>query len=150
MVDGIEPMITPPMTKIFQQLVDSATSHILRAKEQQKQHADKGRREVQFQPGDQVWIPTKYFAMAGRSKLHPRYVRPFRVLDQIGEAAYRLQLQPTMRQHPVFHVSLLQADRSPDPDLQLRFSSPSSSETSSHASHEYEVECILDFPRDRD
>ena len=43
--DTLEPTITPPMTKIFQQLVDRAAVHILQAQALQKHYADqKGRK----------------------------------------------------------------------------------------------------------
>ena len=41
----------------------------------------------------------------------PRWVGPFTVLERIGDLAYRLELPASMRMHPVFHVSLLQAYR---------------------------------------
>ncbi|KAL8445197.1 hypothetical protein Emed_005755 [Eimeria media] len=41
--DVLERTISPPMTKLFQQLMDRAASHILQAQAQQKYYADKNR-----------------------------------------------------------------------------------------------------------
>ncbi|KAJ9510213.1 hypothetical protein QJQ45_015691 [Haematococcus lacustris] len=72
--------------------------------------ANKRRRNVTFSLGDSVLLSTKNLRNApGRArKFLPRYVGPFKVTGKLGEAAYRLELPPTMsRLHPVFHVSLL-------------------------------------------
>jgi hypothetical protein len=40
-----------------------------------------------------------------RGKLTPRYIGPFKILEQIGEVAYQLELPPQLLDvHDVFHV----------------------------------------------
>ena len=42
------------------------------------------------------------------SKLVPRFVGPFEILERIGPVAYRLALLPSLaRVHDVFHISVL-------------------------------------------
>jgi hypothetical protein len=39
-------------------------------------------------------------------KLAPRYIGPFKILEQSGEVAYQLELPPQLMDvHDVFHVS---------------------------------------------
>ena len=40
-------------------------------------------------------------------KLATRYIGPYRVMQHVGEVAYRLELPSYMALHPVFHVSVL-------------------------------------------
>jgi hypothetical protein len=43
-----------------------------------------------------------------RGKLAPRYIGPFKILEQTGEVAYQLELPPQLSDvHDVFHVSQL-------------------------------------------
>lgn len=77
-----------------------------------KQQADQHRSERQFQEGDQVFLrrqPYKQTSLKdkGCQKLSPKFYGPYRVLQRIGEVAYKLALPPTANIHPVFHVSSL-------------------------------------------
>jgi hypothetical protein len=43
-----------------------------------------------------------------REKLAPRYIGPFKILEQRGEVAYQLELSPRLSDvHDIFHVSQL-------------------------------------------
>jgi hypothetical protein len=75
----------------------------------QKSYADNRRRELRFQIGDFVYL--KVLPMRGlrrfkiRGKLEPRYIGPFKILEQRGEVAYQLELPPQLSDvHDVFHV----------------------------------------------
>ncbi|KAL9235960.1 hypothetical protein vseg_010677 [Gypsophila vaccaria] len=86
----------------------------------QKSYADSRRLDIQFQVGNKVLLHVS--CMKGvirfrkQGKLSPRYVGPYKILDWVGEVAYRLAQPPVLgRVHDVFHVSRLRkylSDRS--------------------------------------
>ena len=51
-----------------------------------------------------------------KRKIDQQFVGPFRVVERIGRLAYRLQLPPIMRIHPVISVAHLEAATDPDQD----------------------------------
>jgi hypothetical protein len=78
----------------------------------QKSYADNRRRELRFQVGDFVYLKVspmrdlRRFKIRG--KLAPRYIGPFKILEQRGEVAYQLELLPQLLDvHDVIHVSQL-------------------------------------------
>ncbi|GKA28563.1 hypothetical protein Tco_0714808, partial [Tanacetum coccineum] len=80
------------------------------ARDRQKSYADLKRKPMEFQVGDRVMLkvsPWKGFVLFGkRGKLNPRYIGPFKVLEQVGSIAYKLKLpQELSRVHNTFHVS---------------------------------------------
>ncbi|GKA50164.1 hypothetical protein Tco_0743237 [Tanacetum coccineum] len=65
-----------------------------------------------FQVGDNVMLnvsPWKWVVRFGnRGKLNPIYVGPFKVIEKVGEVAYKLELPEELsRVHNTFHVSSL-------------------------------------------
>ncbi|GJY59060.1 putative reverse transcriptase domain-containing protein [Tanacetum coccineum] len=82
------------------------------ARDRQKSYADLKRKPMEFQVGDKVMLkvsPWKGVIRFGkRGKLNPRYVGPFKVLEKVGEVAYKLELPEELsRVHNTFHVSNL-------------------------------------------
>ncbi|GKC72366.1 putative reverse transcriptase domain-containing protein [Tanacetum coccineum] len=82
------------------------------ARDRQKSYADLKRKPMEFQVGDKVMLkvsPWKGVVRFGkRGKLNPRYVGPFKVLEKVGEVAYKLELPEELsRVHNMFHVSNL-------------------------------------------
>ena len=80
------------------------------AHSQQKSYADSKRKEVAYEIGDRVYLRVsplrgvKRFGVKG--KLVPRFVGPYRVLERMGEVAYKLELpKRLLGVHDVFHVS---------------------------------------------
>ena len=130
--------------------VAQAISNLKRAQDKQKSYADKRRRELEFQVGDQVLLATKNLplqvAAGGSRKLGPLYCGPFTVLEKYT-AAYRLQLPPHMRIHPVFHVSQLKLYKKPTNE-ERTYQKPDPVLTDAGV-EEYEVEEIINHRKRR-
>ncbi|GKA88055.1 putative reverse transcriptase domain-containing protein [Tanacetum coccineum] len=82
------------------------------ARDRQKSYADLKRKPMEFQVGDKVMLkvsPWKGVLRFGkRGKLNPRYVEPFKVIEKVGEVAYKLELPEELSRVPnTFHVSNL-------------------------------------------
>ena len=66
------------------------------AQSRQKSYADSKRKEVTYEIGDRAYLRVsplrgvKRFGIKG--KLAPRFVGPYRVLERMGEVAYKLEL----------------------------------------------------------
>nr|GEU36535.1 putative reverse transcriptase domain-containing protein [Tanacetum cinerariifolium] len=85
-----------------------------------KSYADVRRKPLEFQVGDRVMLkvsPWKGAVRFGkREKLNPRYIRPFKVLAEVGTVSYRLELPEQLsRFHSTFHVSNLKKCLSDEP-----------------------------------
>ena len=83
---------------------------IVRATRDMKRFADRKRQHMVFVPNEKVWLDAKHLNLKLPSeKLSPRRVGPLKVVERIGETAYRLKLPDSWgkRIHPVFHVSRL-------------------------------------------
>ncbi|GJU14666.1 putative reverse transcriptase domain-containing protein [Tanacetum coccineum] len=90
------------------------------ARDRQKSYADLKRKPMEFQVGDKVMLkvsPWKGVVRFGkRGKLNPRYVGPFKVIEKVGEVAYKLELPEELsRVHNTFHVSNLKKCHADEP-----------------------------------
>lgn len=77
-------------------------------------HEDSKKRDVSYEPDEWVLLklrPHRQTSAKGSQaisgKLAKRFYDPFKVIERIGRAAYRLQLPAETKIHPVFHCSLL-------------------------------------------
>ena len=87
----------------------TARAALLKATERMSRGANRRRVPAPaYRPGQQVLLRAKDLHLQVPSrKLAPRYVGPFPVEAIINPAAVRLTLPPSMKIHPVFHVSQL-------------------------------------------
>ncbi|CAA0833488.1 Unknown protein [Striga hermonthica] len=77
------------MIKTWEEQADLARSYLKRAHRRMKKWADTKRRPREFSQGSMT------------------YEGPFPVIKKIGNVVYRVELPPTLKIHPVFHVSML-------------------------------------------
>nr|VDD31184.1 unnamed protein product [Brassica oleracea] len=86
---------------------------------QYARQANKGRREMVFDVGDQVWVHLRKerFPNERKSKLMPRIDGPFTVTHKISNNAYKLDLQGKYDVSDSFNVSDLAPFVAYDPDL---------------------------------
>jgi hypothetical protein len=86
-----------------------AKACLVAAQSRQKAYADTRREPLTLQVGDKVLLSTRHARLStvGSKKLLPRWIGPFPIVKRIGTVAYKLELPPSLKWHPVFHVSLL-------------------------------------------
>lgn len=82
------------------------------AQQRMKRQTDLHRTERSLNAGEWVFLRLQPFrqnsvAMRRNLKLSPRYYRSYEILQKVGQDAYRLDLSPGSKIHPVFHVSQL-------------------------------------------
>jgi hypothetical protein len=77
------------------------------------------------------------------NKLDYKLIGPYPILEKIGLKAYKLELPPSMKVHPVFHLSLLEPAATRNPPIP-RHIQPPPPQVIINSTDEWEVEEILD------
>ena len=146
----LPPSTNVPSTSSFlhswSESLSQARQHLHVAQNRQKQYADTRRRELEFNIGDKVWLANTRLPLTTSTqvrKLAPRWIGPFPIIAKISPLAYKLDLPPHIRIHPVFHVSQLKpyVDPTQFPHRQS-FPPPPPLRIDDH--EEYEVDAIID------
>jgi len=93
----------------WQDDITAAKQHLAAAQQHQAHAADAARRHHEFQPGDKVLLSAQHLRTPGdqKPKLSPRYHGPFKILEMISPVAAKLEFPPSVKIHPVIHVSQL-------------------------------------------
>ncbi|KAL4581445.1 hypothetical protein LXL04_017660 [Taraxacum kok-saghyz] len=96
------------LQRLRQLLKDTLT----RTRQRMTDNANRKRIDKEFQVGDKVFLKLHHYrqqsvARRTSNKLSKRYYGPFSITERIGPVAYRLDLPPHSKIHPVFHISLL-------------------------------------------
>jgi reverse transcriptase-like protein/integrase-like protein/chromodomain-containing protein len=96
--------------RIVREAQERLTMNIMKAVEDHKKFADRHRSEsLQLKTGDLVWLDCRNITTTRPcKKLDWKRLGPFPIRRQINQVSYELELPPSMRIHPVFHVSLLE------------------------------------------
>jgi hypothetical protein len=93
-------------------ILQSTKENLQAAQNQQKVYANQHRVDHSFEVGDLVFLRLQPYRQSslkrsGAEKLKPKFYGPYRVIRQIGEVEYELELPEGSKSHNVFHVSFL-------------------------------------------
>lgn len=93
----------------WESALTKAKENMEAAQLRQQYWSNQHRRDLTFDVGDKVWLSTENLrsAMVGAPKLLQRFEGPYRVRRVISPTAYELDLPPSRKIHPVFHIHLL-------------------------------------------
>ena len=122
--------------------LEEAQTNLSLAQNRARQYANRSCRDVRYTEAQEVVLSMCHLRIDPHlpTKLRRRWVGPFRISGVVSPIAYRLDLPPASRIHPVFHVSALKAYRrseefdregTPPPPMMV------------DGEEEYEVEMIL-------
>jgi hypothetical protein len=133
----------------MRQALAAARDKLLAAQEHQKRNADRHRRELKLDVGDEVLLSAEGLKLQGHgNKLCSPYVGPFKVTAVVNANAFTLDLPPQLQAlHPTFNISKLKSyrdGRQEFPDRPQRFDRPPpAAEADSNGDAEWVVERIL-------
>jgi hypothetical protein len=99
---GEDHVFGPEILREAERQVQVVRENLQLAQSWQKSYADHRRRKISFKVGDFVYM-SPMSGLLPRGKLAPRYIGPFKILEQRGEVAYQLELPPQLSGvHDVF------------------------------------------------
>ena len=120
--------------------------NVCQAQDRYKKFADQKHRPVHFKEGDWVFLKVPENSTSLQtgpvSKLSPQFCGLFKILNKVGQVAYKLELPAHSKVHPVFHVShlrkrLIGQERPVDNSVLVEYMEP--------PILPYELERVLDY-----
>ena len=80
-----------------------------KAQKRHEKQVSAGGHKVEYGVGQKVLLNVKNFTLPGglTPKFMSKFVGPFLIVEQVFKDVYKLELQPEIKVHPTFHVSLL-------------------------------------------
>ena len=126
---GDRQLFGPDLIKQSEEKVKLIRDRLMVAQSRQKSYADSKRKETVYEVGDRVYLRVSPFQGVNRfgvkGKLALRFVGLYRVLEHMGEVAYKLELPEGLSGvHDVFHVSQLKKCHAEMSDIPLRDTVP--------------------------
>jgi transposase InsO family protein len=127
-----------------------AQNNIREAQARQALYADRNRRDVLYQVGQEMMLSTKHVRIEGQSaeqrrKLSPFWMGPFKIKAVVNANAYTLDLPDNMKIHPTINVTYLKpyiSGRDEFPSREILELRPDAIVTEDNGAAEFEVECI--------
>ena len=87
-----------------------AQTNLVLAQKRMSMAVNRLRQFVEYSVGDEVVLTTKHiknYCPHLPAKIKARWVGPFTITQKVSPVAYRMELPPNWRLHPVFHVDKL-------------------------------------------
>jgi hypothetical protein len=86
---------------------ETTQHNIEKMTEKYRVSGSKGRKEIKLEPGDLVWLHLRKqrFPDLRKSKLMPRADGPFKIIEEMNDNAYKLELPPEFGVSPTFNIS---------------------------------------------
>ena len=144
LLEDLPPEDYDRLRQIHRDAADEATSF---ANAMSKRRYDKKHTALHLKEGSYAYLKLHHgYKIPGLTnrKLSQQRAGPFKVLQKVGSLAYRLELPPTMRIHPVISVAQLEPCPQGDPYDRPRPENPGSVEAEDPSYPSFEIERLLD------
>jgi hypothetical protein len=108
--------------ELMLKLHETTKENIERMNAKYKISGDKGRKQLDFTPGNLIWLHLRkeWFPDFRKSILMPRADGPFKVLEKINENAYKLYLPVDFGVSPTFNIADLKSYLGEEVELESR------------------------------
>jgi hypothetical protein len=108
--------------ELMLKLHETSKENIERMNSKYKLAGDKGRKQLIFEPSELVWLHLRKdrFPALRKSKLMPWADGPFKVLEQINDNAYKLDLPVDFGVSPTFYIADLKPYLGENDELESR------------------------------